>query len=279
MTNNLNVFIIVSKKMWGVNMKIGKLVTISEIILLLIFFVLIIRLIQPKTASVADIEKPKVAIVIDDFGNNSAGTEEMLKLPIKFTGAVMPYMPESVNEMNKLIEAGKEVILHQPMEAHTGKRSWLGETPILGNMSIEETRNTFIKNAEQLNKAVGFNNHMGSLITEDKEKMTAILEIAKEKGGFYVDSVTTAKSIASDTAKELGVPTVKRDVFLDSTQDKNKIKENLRKAIKIAEEKGSSLAIGHVGAEGGKVTAAAIKEILEEAGNRVDFVFASELVE
>lgn len=259
-------------------MKISKIVIIAEIILIAIFLVLIIRLIHPKTTNVANIEKPKVAIVIDDFGNNSAGTEEMIKLPIKFTAAIMPYMPKSTEEMEKLIENGKEVILHQPMEAHTGKRSWLGETPILENMTIDEVRETFIKNSNQLNKAVGFNNHMGSLITEDKEKMTEILKIAKEKGWFYIDSVTTAKSVAENTAKELGVPTAKRDVFLDSTQDKGEIKDNLRKTINIAKEKGSALAIGHVGAEGGKVTAEAISEIISELGDEVEFVFASELV-
>lgn len=258
-------------------MKINKLVLAAEILLLSIFLALTARLVINKTVTAANLEKPKIAIVIDDFGNNSQGTEEMLDLPIKFTGAVMPYMPYTEKEMDLLAEKGKEVILHQPMEAHTGKRSWLGETPILGSMSIEEVKNTFIKNSNQLTKATGFNNHMGSLITEDKEKMTAILKTAKEKGWFYVDSVTTAKSIAESTAKELGVPTVKRDVFLDSTQDKNKIKENLIKTINIAEEKGSALAIGHVGAEGGKVTAAAIKEVINEIGDKVEFVYASEL--
>lgn len=257
-------------------MKISKIIIIF---LSLIFLVLIIRLIQPKLTSVANMDKPKVAIIIDDFGNNSAGTEEMLNLPIKFTGAVMPYMPNSENEAKLLISKGKEVILHQPMEAHTGKRSWLGETPILENMSIENVRETFSKNADQLNNAVGFNNHMGSLITEDKEKMKAILEIAKEKGWFYIDSVTTGKSVAGDVAKAIGIPYGKRDVFLDSTQDKSKIKENLRRTIKIAEEKGNAIAIGHVGAEGGKVTAEAIKEIVDEIGNKVEFVFASDVVQ
>lgn len=258
-------------------MKINKLTLLTEILLLSVFIALAARLVINKTVSAANIEKPKVAIIIDDFGNNSAGTEEMLDLPIKFTGAVMPFMPYTEKEMNMLAEKGKEVILHQPMEAHTGKRSWLGETPVLSSMSIAEVKETFTKNSDQLSKATGFNNHMGSLITEDKDKMTAILEIAKEKNWFYADSVTTAKSVAGDTAKELGIPTVKRDVFLDSTQDKNKIKENLMKTIKIAKEKGSALAIGHVGAEGGKVTAAAIKEVVNEAGNEVEFVFASEL--
>lgn len=258
-------------------MKINKLSLICEILLLSIFLLLLSRLIYNKTVNVSSIEKPKVAIVIDDFGNNSSGTEEMLSLPIKFTGAVMPYMPYSQAEMNALAENGKEVILHQPMEAHTGKRSWLGETPILGNMSVEEVKETFNKNADQLNKAVGFNNHMGSLITEDKEKMTAMLKLAKERNWYYVDSVTTGKSIAASTAQELGVPVIKRDVFLDSTQDKYKIKENLIKTINIAKEKGYALAIGHVGAEGGKVTAQAIKEVTDELGDSVEFVYVSEL--
>lgn len=245
---------------------------IIEFILLSIFIALTARLVIVAN------EKPKVAIVIDDFGNNQEGTYEMLNLPIDFTGAVMPYMPNSEDEMNKLIEKGKEVILHQPMEAHTGKRSWLGATPILGNMSIDEVKTTFSKNADQINKAVGFNNHMGSLITEDKDKMTEILKIAKERDWYYVDSVTTGKSVAYDTAIELGVPAVKRDVFLDSTQSKEKIKDNLRKAIKIANEKGYSVAIGHIGAEGGKVTAEAIKEVLNEVGDSVDFVGVSKLL-
>ncbi len=118
---------------------------------------------------------------------------------------------------------------------------------------------------------------MGSLITEDKEKMTAILEIAKEKNWFYIDCVTTADSVAYDTAKELGIPAVKRDVFLDSTQNKEKIKENITKAINIAKEKGSALAIGHVGPEGGKATAQALKEVISEKGNEVEFVYAGEI--
>ena len=74
------------------------------------------------------------------------------------------------------------------------------------------------------------------------------------------------------------MPAVKRDVFLDSTQSKEKIKDNLRKAIKIANEKGYSVAIGHIGAEGGKVTAEAIKEVLNEVGDSVDFVGVSKLL-
>ena len=258
-------------------MKKDKIILLVKIFLITILTALIGRLIINNTVNASYSEKPKLAIVIDDFGNASEGTEEITALPIKLTGAVMPYMPYTIQDMELLIRNNKEVILHQPMEAHTGKRSWLGETPILDNMSINEVKEIFAKNSDQLSKATGFNNHMGSLITEDKEKMTAILEIAKEKNWFYIDCVTTADSVAYDTAKELGIPAVKRDVFLDSTQNKEKIKENITKAINIAKEKGSALAIGHVGPEGGKATAQALKEVISEKGNEVEFVYAGEI--
>ena len=258
-------------------MKKFKVLTILKIFLLSILLLLILRLVSTDFMPTMAENKPKIAIVIDDFGNNQEGSLEMLKLPIKFTGAVMPDMPKSEKEMNLLLENGKEVILHQPMQAHTGKVSWLGSSPILSNMSIKEVENVFKKNKEQINKAVGFNNHMGSLITEDREKMESILKIAKESNWFYIDSVTSSKSVAYDVAKSLGVKAVKRDVFLDSTKSKEKVKQNLRKTIEIAQKKGSALAIGHVGAEGGKITAEAILEIYNEYKNDVEFVYASQL--
>ena len=139
-----------------------KFCIIIEIILLSVFIGLVFRLINVK----ADDEKKYIAIIIDDFGNNSKGTEEMLNLPIKFTGAVMPFMPNSQEEAQRLKSLGKDAILHQPMEAHTGQRSWLGPVPILKEMSIEDTEKRFNENVESLN-VQGFNNHMGSLITED----------------------------------------------------------------------------------------------------------------
>lgn len=248
---------------------------IIEGILIAILAVLLFRLAMVKASE----DKKYIAIIIDDFGNGSKGTEEMLELPIKFTGAVMPFMPCSEEEQDRLIATGREVILHQPMEAHTGKRSWLGPVPILSEMSTEEAVKVFSENLASLDKATGFNNHMGSAVTEDREKMKAILEAAKEKGIFFADSVTTAKSAAGEIADEISIPYIKRDVFLDSTQDINKIMENMNKAGDIALKKGYAVAIGHVGAEGGVVTAQAIKNTYEALeGKGIEFVTLSELI-
>jgi hypothetical protein len=224
-------------------------------------------------------EHKYLAIVIDDFGNSSEGTEEMLALPIKFTGAVMPKQPFSTQDAERLRQSGKAVILHQPMQAHSGRLSWLGTAPILGNMSVERVGEVLSENIDSLQGIKGFNNHMGSLITEDEAKMAEIMRIARERGLYFTDSVTTAKSVAEKAARAAGVPYIKRDVFLDSTQDKSRIKANLRKAADIAKKNGYALAIGHVGAEGGKVTAEAIGEMYKQLeAEGIEFVTTDELV-
>ena len=126
--------------------------------------------------------------------------------------------------------------------------------------------------------AAGMNNHMGSAIMEDARSLSAVMEVLKEKGVPFVDSMTTAKSLGKAVAAEKGVALLERDVFLDSTDSVAVVKDNLRKAGEVALEKGAAIAIGHVGPEGGKITAQAIKEVapeLERAG--ITFVTVSEL--
>lgn len=111
---------------------------------------------------------------------------------------------------------------------------------------------------EEVEYAVGINNHMGSKATQDKRIMKSILEVAKEKKLFFVDSKTSPKSVVLETAKELGVPCLCRDVFLDGTKDVNHIRKQVLKLGDVALEKGYAIGIGHVGIEGGKPTAEAI---------------------
>jgi len=100
----------------------------------------------------------------------------------------------------------------------------------------------------------------------------------KEKNGFFVDSVTTAKSQGKTLAEEKGVPFLARRVFLDSTDDVEVVKKNLRKAAEIALRDGEAIAIGHVGPEGGNVTVKAIQSLIPELKSAgVVFVTASEL--
>ena len=176
----------------------------------------------------------------------------------------MPGMPSTQIECKKLTDAGKDVILHMPMEPHIGKKSWLGSISIMNSDTKEKALSTFNEGLSQITNCIGFNNHMGSKVTENEEIMTAILKEAKDKNLAVIDSLTGNKSVVGKISKDLGINYLKRDVFLDSTQDVSKITSNLKKAAKIAKEKGIAVAIGHVGAEGGLSTYKAILATYKE---------------
>lgn len=233
---------------------------------------------EEQTVSVISGSSARLVIIIDDFGNNSKGTSEMLSLPIKFTGAVMPGMPFTKEDCANLRSAGKDVILHMPMEPHKGKKSWLGKISIMNSFTKDEALSAFKKGLSEIPGCIGFNNHMGSKVTENTEIMTEILKEAKARGLIVVDSLTGPKSAVEKIAEEQGLNYLKRDVFLDSTHDVGKIISNLKKAAKTAKEKGIAVAIGHVGAEGGIETYKALLQTYKEIeSSGVEFVGLSDI--
>lgn len=220
----------------------------------------------------------KLAIVIDDFGYGGEGEGEMLALDIPFTGAVLPFSENAEAIAQKLIDAGKEVYIHMPMEALTGHPEWVGKDGIFCSMSDKEITIDIARAFEILPQATGVNNHMGSAVLEDKRATNAVLTAVKEQDVPFLDSKTTANSQAKAVAEELGVMFHARDVFLDSTDSLEVVKNNLRQAAKVALENGQAIAIGHVGPEGGKITAQAIAELKSELeGQGIVFVTMGDL--
>ena len=223
-------------------------------------------------------KRGELAILIDDFGYCGEGTEEMLDLPIPFTAAVMPFSKCSEADAEAVRQAGKEILIHMPMESLTGKKEWVGDKGVFRDMTEREIQDRVKEAFAILPDAAGMNNHMGSAIMEDERSLSAVMEVLQEKNVLFVDSVTTAKSLGRKIAGEKGSPFQARDVFLDSTDSVEVVKANLRKAAEVALEKGYALAIGHVGPEGGKITAEAIHSLvpeLEAAG--ITFVTVSDL--
>jgi polysaccharide deacetylase 2 family uncharacterized protein YibQ len=223
---------------------------------------------------------PLLAIVIDDVGNESKGTKEILALPIKLTAAVMPGMTSSAKDAEAFHAAGKAVILHMPMQSDTGKASWLGNLPITTDLSPETISERVLFGLNELKYAEGMNNHMGSTITRNEPIMTQLLGILKERDLIMLDSKTTPESVVENVANKLGAKCLSRDVFLDGTQDVGTIAKNLRKAANIAKKTGSAIAIGHVGPEGGVATANAIASLIPELNAEgIRFVSLKELYE
>lgn len=241
--------------------------------------------IQPVNMQSGGIEASEIevsgylAIVIDDFGYCGEGTEDMLALPVPVTAAVMPFSECSAQDAKLAAESGKEAIIHMPMESLTGKKSWVGDKGIFRDMTDDEIRNCVQEAFEVAPNAVGLNNHMGSAIMEDKRALSAVMDVVAEKGLFFLDSMTTPNSVAEEVCREKNVTMLKRNVFLDSTDDVNVVKKQLRLAGEIAKKQGTAIAIGHVGPEGGNITVKAIRELTPELKQQgIEIIPITELV-
>ena len=252
-------------------------------IILLVFIALICTTIYSYSAKEKSIvanapKKAYVALVIDDAGSHGDGVDELLKLNIPITAAVMPFLEYSQKDAQDCFDAGIEVILHIPMESETGLASWLGPKPIKCSMSDEEIRATVLEGLEEVKWAKGMNNHMGSKAIKDKRVMQQILKVAKENGLFFLDSKTISSNIAKEVSSKMNVAYLSRDVFLDNSKKEKEIEDAMIKLEKIALQKGYAIGIGHVGGQGGKVTINTINKMAEELKkNGIEFVYLSEL--
>ena len=200
--------------------------------------------------------KKELALVIDDFGNNMEGTEEMLNLPVPLTVAIMPFLPTTEHDAKLAHAKGHEVIVHVPMEPKKGKKSWLGPGAITTDLSDEEIRKTVEEAIASVPFAVGMNHHMGSKVTEDERIMRIILEVCKEKGLYYLDSKTARKSVIPKIATELSVPYLENDMFFDHIYSEQHIYKQASNLAKQLDNREHLIAIGHVGITGDRVVSA-----------------------
>ncbi|MNO28220.1 Divergent polysaccharide deacetylase [compost metagenome] len=221
--------------------------------------------------------RSRVAIIIDDFGNGMKGTDEMFALPVKFTVAVMPFLPTSEKDARRAHEQGLDVLVHLPMEPRQGKPQWMGPGAVLTRMSDEEVRERVEAALDNVPFAIGINNHMGSKVTGDERVMGIILAVCKERRMFFVDSHTNYRSVAGRMAREMGLPPVENHIFLDDVHTAGHVAKQMRLVQERALNQKYCVTIGHVGIQG-KETAAGIRSGIAELKDSVEFVRISDLV-
>ncbi|MFB9275947.1 divergent polysaccharide deacetylase family protein [Cohnella cellulosilytica] len=213
----------------------------------------------------------RIAVVIDDFGNGMKGTEQMLKLPIKLTVAVMPFLPTTKKDAEEAYRLGHDVIVHLPMEPVRGKRSWLGPGAITTDLSDDEIRKRVEAAIADVPHAIGMNNHMGSKATADKRVMKVVLQVCKEKGLLFLDSRTSYRTVVPEVAKELGVETLHNDVFLDDVYTRHHVLKQIGIVKKVLDKNKSCIVIGHVGMPG-LSTSDALRDAIPELKGKAAFV-------
>ncbi len=220
-----------------------------------------------------DSSLPMVAIIIDDMGYHQKIGNELLALPMNLTFSFLPAAPFTPELEEKAFQAGRVVLLHQPMEPK-GKEWDPGPGAMLIGQSKEEQKRLFAANLKAVPHAVGVNNHMGSLYTEDREAMDAFMQLLQEHGLFFVDSFTSADSQGLMAARAAGVSTARRHVFLDNVHSPDKVCEQLKKLVQSADENGWAIGIGHPN----EATLSALTNCRGKLLKRIRLVSAQELL-
>jgi uncharacterized protein len=235
---------------------------------LLIFLTLI-------SSSRADEVAPMIAIIIDDLGYHHSPDASVVDLKIPVTCAFLPDTPYSKTLALAAHEHGKEIMLHVPMESMNHKA--LGPGGLELNMSEQQFKTSLSQSLDSIPYVQGINNHMGSLLTQHPGHMAWLMHELKGRPSLYfIDSRTTTKTVALQLAREYGVPSLKRDVFIDSKpNDEAYAAAQLSRARRLAQHKGFAIAIGHPFPE----TLAAINKMsraMQDEGFR--FVTVSQLI-
>ena len=211
-----------------------------------------VQTMQP-VRSAAKPEKPRrlapyagnLTFVFDDAGHNLDQLEYFLRLPFPCTIAVLPGLRYSSESARRIRKAGKQVILHQPMQSvdlHINP----GPGAVTPGLSAEQIKNIVRKNLEEIWPVAGMNNHEGSLMTADEAAMRAVLDVVAEKHIFFLDSRTTAKSVVPKVAKEKNMVVWERAIFIDNDKSRAAMETQIKKGLSIARQKGSAIMIGHV---------------------------------
>jgi polysaccharide deacetylase 2 family uncharacterized protein YibQ len=230
---------------------------------------------NPDSASAAsDRQVPRLAIILDDLGNDSGAARAVFAMPYPLTISVLPNQTHSAEIAQQAQRRGDQVMLHLPMQSLAKEHPEAQE--LHGGMSRADISRLVSQFLNEVPGVVGVNNHQGSASTADKKLMSELMPVLKEHKLFYVDSRTSAATVAYDTAQRFGVRAAFRNVpFLDDVEDVAAVRKQIEIAIDGAARKKDAIAIGHAHPS----TLEALKETLPEAKTHgVKLVFASELV-
>jgi uncharacterized protein len=219
----------------------------------------------------------KVAIIIDDMGNSLEAIQDICALKEPVTISILPLSTYALETAQIAHENGLEVMLHLPGES-LNHQEGIDEANgfIRSGMGEEEIKRIIEESLLKVPYVEGVNNHMGSKITQEETVMGAILKLMKEKDLYFLDSRTTADSIAYDLARKMGLRSAYRNVFLDSPTGVNFTKQKIIDLCRFSQRSGRAIGIGHPFPE----TLEALKENLSLLQKyRVKPVFVSQVVE
>ncbi len=230
---------------------------------------------EPHAANVSSLaHHPRLAVILDDVGGDDSAVQEIFSLSNRITLSILPNHPRSVELAEEAHARGFEVMLHLPMESEANESPESEE--LRTGMSAAEVARMFGAMLGTVPHAAGVNNHQGSRATSDQRLMEILMPLLHERGLFFIDSRTTAATLAYLTDERDGVPSGFRNVpFLDDVQQQGAIRQELERAIHAAREKGEAIVIGHPHPD----TLHVLRQMLPQlSASGIELVHASALV-
>ncbi len=200
---------------------------------------------KPSKVATPKPVRPRMAIIMDDLGHDMRSAKSLIDIQLPVTFAILPYTAQATSVARLAHQHGYEVMLHIPMEPKGYPAINPGPSALLQSMNTAQLQSQLRKWLDEMPYVIGGNNHMGSRLTEQVDSMAAVLEVLQERDLFFVDSRTSAASVAVTEAHRIGVPTIMRDVFLDNVREVPAIAREIRKLAGMARRRGSAVGICH----------------------------------
>jgi hypothetical protein len=187
---------------------------------------------------------PVIALIIDDLGDSLSEGRRVARLPGPVACAILPHTAHGRRIAEEARAHHKEVMLHLPMQPSTDAEPGPGQLD--DAMPALEVKYTLDDDLASLPGVVGINNHMGSHLTQDRDAMHKLMQAIRARGNlFFIDSRTSPRSVAAAVARELAIPSATRDVFLDNDRQPAAIEAQFDELIRIAQQQGAAIGIGH----------------------------------
>ncbi|MBX2808734.1 MAG: divergent polysaccharide deacetylase family protein [Cellvibrionaceae bacterium] len=217
----------------------------------------------------------QIAIIIDDIGYNREYAHNALNLPGDLTYAVIPHTPNAQWFATEAEKRQKEIILHAPMSPINAEVH-LQDDVLNAQMDKTRFREVLDQALDSLPSVSGLNNHMGSLLTQKEQPMAWLMQVLNQRQLYFIDSRTTADSVAWHIARQHQIPALRRDVFLDHQRDPAFIEAQFKQLIRLAKNRGYAIGIGHPYPE---TLGFLARQIPQLARDNIELVTTSKIVE
>jgi polysaccharide deacetylase 2 family uncharacterized protein YibQ len=187
---------------------------------------------------------PMVALIIDDVGLDRARARQVIALPGPVTVSLMSYAADAQRQADDARAHGHELMMHVPMQP-MGTHIDPGPDVLDESLPPAELQRRIEADLDRFTGYVGINNHMGSQFTQSRVGMAEVMAALNRRGLLFIDSLTIGRSVGLRTAREAGVPSAARDVFIDNDPSPAAVGLCLTQVEAIARRKGTVIAIGH----------------------------------